>query len=105
MGVLLCAKSTFSFIVVVLMTSTTATAIKIAVVDFQKAINQVKEGKKTVAELDNMMSIKRQELAKQEATFKAKQDYEKQQTILSAGAQKNGTHARSNATSTPTVRN
>ena len=69
--------------------STPALAAKLAVVDFQAAINEVKEGKKAKADLDSMFSSKRKALAKQEESLKAQfKQYEKQAAVLSATARK-----------------
>ena len=79
---------TVSLLVLALM-STPVFAAKLAVVDFQAAINEVKEGKKAKADLDSMFANKRKALAKQEESLKAQfKQYEKQAAVLSAAARK-----------------
>ena len=51
----------------------------IGVVDFQKAINEVKEGKAAKSKIDSMFASKRSELQKQEQDLKNKfETYQKQ---------------------------
>ena len=64
-----------------------ASAGGIAVVDFQRAISEVKEGKAAKSSLDQMFAAKKAELAQKEKELMAKvQDYEKQRNILAADA-------------------
>ena len=60
----------------------------IGVVDFQKAINEVKEGKAAKTKIDSMFASKRETLQKQEQELKSKfESYQKQKALLSAAVQ------------------
>lgn len=60
----------------------------IGVVDFQKAINEVKEGKAAKTKIDSMFSTKRTELQKQEQELKTKYEtYQKQKSLLAPAVQ------------------
>jgi len=60
----------------------------IGIVDFQKAINEVKEGKAAKTKIDSMFSSKRNTLKKQEEELKTKfENYQKQKSLLSPSAQ------------------
>ena len=60
----------------------------IGIVDFQKAINEVKEGKAAKTKIDSMFASKRDALQKQEQEFKTKvETYQKQKSLLSAAVQ------------------
>ena len=59
----------------------------IAVVDFQRAINEVKEGVTAKTKLDGMFQTKQQQLAQQEQQLQQQAaDYEQQKALLSAAA-------------------
>ena len=60
----------------------------IGIVDFQKAINEVKEGQAAKKKIDTMFANKRATLQKQEQDLKSKvESYQKQKSLLSASAQ------------------
>jgi outer membrane protein len=60
----------------------------IGVVDFQKAINEVKEGKAAKSKIDSMFANKRTTLQKQEQDLKTKfETYQKQKSLLSPAVQ------------------
>lgn len=60
----------------------------IGVVDFQKAINEVKEGKAAKTKIDSMFASKREALQKQEQELKTKYEtYQKQKSLLSPAVQ------------------
>ena len=66
---------------------TFAMAGGIAVVDFQRAISEVKEGKTAKAALANMFDAKKKELATLEQNLMTKvKEYEKQRKLLAADA-------------------
>jgi Skp family chaperone for outer membrane proteins len=67
--------------------SPAALAGGIAVVDFQRAINEVKEGVTAKTKLDGMFQTKQQQLALQEQQLQQQaSDYEQQKALLSAAA-------------------
>jgi len=60
----------------------------IGVVDFQKAINEVKEGKSAKTKIDSMFASKRDTLQKQELELKTKfETYQKQKSLLAPAVQ------------------
>lgn len=60
----------------------------IGVVDFQRAINEVKEGKAAKTKIDSMFSTKRTALQKQEQELKTKYEtYQKQKNLLAPASQ------------------
>ena len=60
----------------------------IGIVDFQKAINEVKEGQAAKKKIDSMYANKRSTLQQQEKDLKSKVDnYQKQKSLLSPSAQ------------------
>ena len=64
-----------------------AAELKVATVDLQRAINEVKAGEKEKARLEGMMSSKRANLEKMEAQLvKMQEDYQKQAMVLSESA-------------------
>ncbi len=66
-----------------------AQAVKIATVDFQRAISEVNEGKAAKARLEKMFDEKRMALQKMEQQLMTAQaDYEKQAMVLSDAARK-----------------
>ena len=68
--------------------SSSAWAGGIGVVDFQKAINEVKEGKAAKTKIDTMFAAKREALQKNEQELKSKfEAYQKQKPLLSAQVQ------------------
>ena len=70
-----------------LLFSTTAFAGGIGIVDFQKAINEVKEGKNAKSKIDSMFSQKRSALQQKEKELKDKfTAYEQQKSLLSPTA-------------------
>jgi outer membrane protein len=66
-----------------------AQTLKIAVVDFQEALNQVKEGAAARKKLEGMFESKRKGIEGLETQIKAKKDeYDRQAVILSDAARK-----------------
>lgn len=64
-----------------------ASAAKVATVDFQKAINEVKEGVQAQGRLEGMFAEKQKAIASMETQLATKQEeYQKQALILSAEA-------------------
>lgn len=62
---------------------------KVATVDFQRAINEVAEGKTAKAKLEAMYAEKKAALDQMQANFSKKQaDYQKQAVVLSDSAKK-----------------
>lgn len=76
------------FLASLLYLPSTVLAGGIGVVDFQKAINEVKEGKAAKTKIDSMFASKRETLQKQEQELKSKfESYQKQKALLSAAVQ------------------
>ena len=84
--------STFfrSFILACIITfQSVAFAGGIGVVDFQKAINEVKEGKEAKAKIDKEFAKKRSELQQKEQALKTQFDsYQKQKSLLDPTVQR-----------------
>ncbi len=81
-------KSILSLMAVVLMTASSYAAdIKIGTVNFQKALNEVEQGKKAKAALKSEFDAKQKKLQIQEDELKKMQaEFEKQKAVLSQDA-------------------
>ena len=80
-------RTMFIAVLSCLLFSSTAFAGGIGIVDFQKAINEVKEGKSAKSKIDSMFSQKRSALQQKEKELKDKvAAYEQQRSLLSPTA-------------------
>ena len=77
-----------AFVLATASPSAQAEDLKIGVVDFQRALEEVREGELARAKLEGMMEAKRGSLQRMEQELQARQaEFEKQAAILSAEAQ------------------